>query len=54
VEKVVETGLDNGQETEIISGLQEDEIIIIKGQDFVKDGSEIKVVTLDQTGGGAE
>jgi len=47
VEKEVETGLDNGQETEITSGLQEGDILIIKGQHFIKDGSEIKIVTLD-------
>ncbi|MCG1024865.1 efflux RND transporter periplasmic adaptor subunit [Dehalobacter sp.] len=67
VEMEVTTGLESGTETEIVSGLAEGDIIIAKGQNFVQDGSEIKVVTLDgrqveqddtaasaQTGGGAQ
>jgi len=52
VEKEVTTGLENGTDTEIISGLSEGDIVIVKGQNFVKDGTEIKIV--EQTGGGAQ
>lgn len=64
VEKQVTTGLENGTHTEIVSGLTVGEIVIIKGQNFVNDGSEVKVTALDgqdtptqtstQTGGGAQ
>jgi len=69
VEIEVSTGLESGTDTEIINGLAEGDIVITKGQNFVQDGSEIKIVTLDgqgvqqetnntaasaQTGGGAQ
>ncbi|NLI93398.1 MAG: efflux RND transporter periplasmic adaptor subunit [Peptococcaceae bacterium] len=47
VEKEVKTGLENGMETEVISGLQEGDVVITKGQNFLSDGSQIKVVTKD-------
>ncbi|MDJ0305080.1 MAG: efflux RND transporter periplasmic adaptor subunit [Dehalobacter sp. 4CP] len=68
-EMEVTTGLESGTETEIVGGLTEGDIVIIKGQNFVQDGTEIKVVTVDgkqvaqettdtaasaQTGGGVQ
>lgn len=47
VEKEVITGLDNGKETEIVSGLEEGEILIVKGQNYVNQDSEVKIVELD-------
>lgn len=47
VEKTVTTGLESGTETEIVSGLSEGDVIIVTGQSFIQDGSEIKVVTMD-------
>lgn len=44
VEKVVTTGLDTGAYTEIKSGLSEGDKVIVKGQDYITDGSKIKVV----------
>lgn len=40
----VEIGDDNGEVIEIISGINEDSNIIIKGQNFVKENSIIKIV----------
>lgn len=47
VEKEVITGLENGTETEIVQGLNEGDQVIIKGQNFLSEGSEIKVVVRD-------
>lgn len=44
VEKEVTTGLDTGTYIEIVSGLIEGDKVIVKGQDYVNDGSKIKVV----------
>lgn len=44
VEKEVTTGLDTGTYIEINSGLSEGDKVIIKGQDYVNEGSRIKVV----------
>ena len=44
VEKEVTTGLDTGAYIEIKSGLSEGDKVIVKGQDYISDGSKIKVV----------
>lgn len=44
VEKEVTVGLDTGSYVEIKSGLTEGDKVIIKGQDYISDGSKIKVV----------
>ncbi|WP_312700988.1 efflux RND transporter periplasmic adaptor subunit [Sedimentibacter sp.] len=43
-EKVVTTGLDTGTYIEIKSGLSEGDKVIVKGQDYITDGSKVKVV----------
>lgn len=43
-EKKVITGLDTGQRVEIISGLEAGQRIIVKGQNYISDGSIVKVV----------
>ncbi len=43
-EKTVTTGLDTGRRVEIISGLEEGQKIIVKGQNYISDGSIVKVV----------
>jgi RND family efflux transporter MFP subunit len=43
-EKNVTTGLDTGRRVEIISGLEEGQRIIVKGQNYISDGSVVKVV----------
>lgn len=44
IEKEVTVGLDTGTYVEIKSGLSEGEKVIVKGQDYITDGSKIKVV----------
>jgi len=44
VKKVVETGIDNGDEIEITSGISFGENIIVKGQSYVNDGEEVNIV----------
>lgn len=46
-EREVITGLENGKQIEIVSGLNEGDILIVKGMNFVKTDSEIKIVELD-------
>lgn len=43
-EKEVTTGLDTGTYIEIKTGLAEGDKVIVKGQDYISDGSKIKVV----------
>ena len=40
----VETGIDNGEKTEILKGLKEGDIIVVSGQDFVKEGVPVRVI----------
>lgn len=42
--KKVDTGLDTGTYIEIKSGISESDKVIIKGQNFVEDGTKVKVV----------
>lgn len=44
VGKEVTTGLDTGTYIQITSGLTEGDKVIIKGQDYVNDGSKVKIV----------
>ena len=39
----VETGIDNGEKVEIISGIAAGATVVISGQQYVKDGVEVKV-----------
>ncbi|MBS4537094.1 efflux RND transporter periplasmic adaptor subunit [Clostridium sp. D2Q-11] len=43
-EKEVKTGLDTGLYTEIVSGLESGEKVIVKGQNYIEDGSEVETV----------
>ncbi|MCQ2749106.1 MAG: efflux RND transporter periplasmic adaptor subunit [Clostridia bacterium] len=40
----VETGIDNGKDVEIISGLEVGDKLIVKGQDYVEDGDKVRLV----------
>ncbi|MCY6370993.1 efflux RND transporter periplasmic adaptor subunit [Clostridium ganghwense] len=42
--KEVEVGMDNGKYTEIKSGIQEGEQIIVKGQQYVQNSSNVKII----------
>ena len=44
VEREVQLGLDIGSEVEIVKGIKENEMVIVKGQHFVEDGGTVKVV----------
>lgn len=44
IEKEIKTGMDTGFFTEITSGLTEGDNIIVKGQNYVEDGSEVETV----------
>ena len=44
VERLVKIGMETGDKVEILSGLEVGEKIIIKGQNFVKDGHKVKVL----------
>lgn len=46
-EREVTLGLENGEQSEIVSGLVEGEVIVIKGMDFVRDDAEIKIIELN-------
>lgn len=46
-EREVAVGLENGKQSEILSGLNAGDVIVIKGMNFVSDGSEIKIIELD-------
>jgi RND family efflux transporter MFP subunit len=44
---IVTTGIDNGKEIEIVSGISESDEVIVKGQTYVSDGRPINVVEGD-------
>lgn len=44
VEKEVVVGLDTGELVEIKSGINEGESVIVKGQDYVENGTKVKIV----------
>ncbi len=44
VKKVVETGIDNGNSIEVISGISEGDTIISEGQSYLYDGEQINIV----------
>lgn len=43
--KVVEIGIDNGDEIEIKSGLKDTDLVVVKGQSYLKDGDSVNDVT---------
>lgn len=44
VRKNVEIGIDNGEVVEILNGLSLEDLIIVKGQNFINEDSDIRVV----------
>lgn len=44
LKKLVELGIDSGEYTEIVKGLKKDQEVIVKGQDYVDDGTKLKVI----------
>lgn len=50
----VETGIDNGEQIEILTGVKAGDNVIVKGQNYVENGSKIKIVTDDASDGESE
>lgn len=44
LKKLVELGIDSGEYTEITKGLKKDQEVIVRGQDYVEDGTKLKVI----------
>ena len=44
VKRPVETGITDGQNVEILSGLSENELIVVKGQQFLSPNDEVKII----------
>ena len=40
----IKVGMDNGEVVEVLAGLKKEDSVIVKGQDFINDGSIVKVV----------
>ncbi len=40
----MKTGIDNGREIEIVSGISEGARVVTKGQNFISDGDAVNVV----------
>ena len=45
---VVETGIDNGQQIEITSGIEDGMNVVIKGQTYLTDGADVEVVSSEK------
>ena len=43
----VETGIDNGEFVEILSGIKEGETVVISGQNFVEEGIAVRIIEED-------
>lgn len=50
-QRSVETGLANDNNVEILSGLNEGDLVVIVGGYLLSDGAEVRIVTNDMTGG---
>ncbi len=48
IERKVSTGLDTGEKVEITKGLKKGDRLIIKGQNFLRDSSKVKVIGGDK------
>ncbi len=42
--KEVELGLDNGKLVEILSGLTEEDKVVVRGQDYIEDGDKVRII----------
>lgn len=42
---VVTTGIDNGEEIELLTGINEGDQVVVKGQSYLSDGAPVNVVT---------
>lgn len=44
IKKEVELGIDSGAYTEVVKGLKKKQEVIVKGQDYVEDGTKVKII----------
>lgn len=44
VVNVVETGIDNGTQVEIVSGIKAGDKVVVSGQQYVKEGEEVNII----------
>lgn len=44
LEREIQVGLDTGKEVEVLKGLNEKDMVIIKGHNYVKNGESVKIV----------
>lgn len=44
IEREIKIGMDTGTDVEVLEGLKEEDIVIVRGNTYVKDGTTIKVV----------
>lgn len=51
VKRIVETGIDNGTDIQITSGVEVGDVIVVKGQTYLSDGDKLNVVNAKQTEG---
>ena len=40
----MEIGIDNGEVIEILSGLSLEDLVVVKGQNYINEDSEIRVI----------
>ena len=45
----METGIDNGEFVEILSGIKEGETVVISGQNFVEEGIAVRIIEEDDS-----
>ena len=48
-QRAIKTGLANAGRVEVIQGLEGAEQVVVVGQNGLKDGNPVRVVTLEQT-----
>ncbi len=54
VKVTVETGLSNNTDTEITSGLNEGDLVVVKGQTYLSDGAAVRIVNSENDDGSGE
>lgn len=51
IKREVKLGLDDSNQVEIIDGIKENEIVIVKGQNYVEENKKVKIVKSPKKGG---
>jgi len=48
IKTIVETGIDNGEEIELVSGINMGDEVIVNGQNYVEDGEKVNIVSNEE------